>query len=155
MPGYLENQDALKDLGVSEIIIYCCNDGAVMRAWALDQKTNGTMVTMLGDPLGDFTQACGMELTHPGPRSKGLDRRCKRWAMYVVNSIVEYVAVSEAENDPAGDDFPEATCAPAMIEAIRAVESQALGSAPAAPASATAYLSSLGIKTQGSRRQQN
>lgn len=111
-------------LGVSEVLLYCVNDGAVMRAWAKDQKTNGTMVTMLGDPLGEFTEACGMELAHPAPHSKGLVRRCKRWAMYVVNNVVEYVAVSEAENDPAGDNFPEATCAPAMIEAIRAVEAR-------------------------------
>mmetsp|Transcript_43863 Transcript_43863/g.81573 ORF Transcript_43863/g.81573 Transcript_43863/m.81573 type:complete len:132 (-) Transcript_43863:3049-3444(-) len=118
----LPNVDALKTLGVDEIIVYCVNDGAVMRAWAIDQKTEGSMMTFFGDPLGEFTEGCGMELTHPGPQSFGLVRRCKRWAMYIVNNIVEYVAVSEAENDPAGDEFPEATCAPAMIEAIRAVE---------------------------------
>mmetsp|Transcript_62411 Transcript_62411/g.184666 ORF Transcript_62411/g.184666 Transcript_62411/m.184666 type:complete len:103 (+) Transcript_62411:636-944(+) len=93
-----------------------------MRAWQIDQKTAGSMLNVFGDPLCEFTAACGMELTHPGPHSLGLVRRCKRWAMYVKNNIVEYVAVSEAENDPAGDDFPEATCAPAIIEAIHALE---------------------------------
>lgn len=106
---------------MDEVVIYCVNDGAVMNAWAKDQGVydEGTITQMFGDPSGEFTKACGMEMTHPGPASVGIIGRCKRFAMYVVNGIVEIVAVSEAEDDPAGDAFPEATCAPAMIEAIK------------------------------------
>ncbi len=77
------------------------------------------MAQMFGDPTGEFTKACGMEMTHPGPELVGLIGRSKRFAMHVVNNVVQYVAVSESENDPAGDADPEATCAPAMIEAIK------------------------------------
>mmetsp|Transcript_590 Transcript_590/g.735 ORF Transcript_590/g.735 Transcript_590/m.735 type:complete len:120 (-) Transcript_590:68-427(-) len=90
-----------------------------MGVWMHKLDLGGTMVQMFGDPSGEFTKDLGMEMTHPGPPSVGLIGRSKRFAMYVVNNVVQYVAVSEAEDDPAGDANPEATCAPAMIEAIR------------------------------------
>lgn len=92
-----------------------------MRAWFIDSKIEGSMCQMFGDPSAEFTRACGMELNHPGPESKGLFGRCKRFAMHVENGIVQYVAVSESEDDPAGDEFPESTCAPAMLEALAKV----------------------------------
>lgn len=119
IPGYIENQDALIDAGIEEVLIYSVNDGAVMRAWFLDQNLNGTIMQMMGDPSGEFTRNCGMELTHPGPQKKGLYGRCKRFVMYVKNLVVQYVAVSESEDDPAGDEFPEMTCAPAVIDIIK------------------------------------
>jgi peroxiredoxin 5 len=78
------------------------------------------LLTLMGDPHGEFTRMLGMELTHEIPISKGLIGRCKRFAMHVANSIVQYVAVSESDDDPAGDENPEATCAPAMIEVLKA-----------------------------------
>jgi len=74
---------------------------------------------MMGDPSGEFTRECGMELTHPGPHSKGLWRRFKRFAMYVVKCEVKYVAVSESEDDPAGDDHPGSSCVEAIMKAIQ------------------------------------
>jgi peroxiredoxin len=119
IPGYIRQSDELRDLGIDEVLVVAVNDGAVMRAWALDQKIEGSLLQLMGDPYGDFTRMCGMELTHPGPIEKGLVNRCKRFAMLVVNNIVQYVAVSESDTDPAGDADPEATCAPAMIAAVR------------------------------------
>ena len=87
-----------------------------MMAWEKDQGTAGTIVTMLGDPSGAFTDACDMEMTDAGPISVGIIGRCKRWAMYAVDGEVKAVAVAESELDPAGDDFPEKTLAPALIE---------------------------------------
>jgi len=119
VPGYLENQDALKEAGIDEVLVYCVNDGAVMQAWGEDQGIKGSMVTFMGDPYGEFTKACDMELTHPGPISVGIVGRCKRFAMHVVDNIVKYVAVSESEDDPAGDADPSATCYDAMLKAIK------------------------------------
>lgn len=92
-----------------------------MRAWFNDQKLEGSMMQMMGDPEGEFTRACGMELTDPGPRSKGLIGRSKRFAMLVVNNIVKFVAVSEAPGDPAGDEDPSATCYEAMLNACNVI----------------------------------
>lgn len=87
-----------------------------MGAWAKDQGTEDSMIKMFSDASGEFTKACGMEMTHPGPISVGIIGRCKRWAMIVDKNIIKAVAVAESELDPAGDDFPEKTLAPALIE---------------------------------------
>ncbi|KAL3898512.1 MAG: hypothetical protein SGARI_006654, partial [Bacillariaceae sp.] len=106
--------------GIEEVIVYCVNDGAVMTAWEKDQGTEGTIVTMMGDPSGEFTKTVDMEMTHPGPIGVGIIGRCKRWAMLVDDGVVKDVAVAESELDPAGDDFPEKTLAPALIEMANA-----------------------------------
>jgi len=90
-----------------------------MKGWALDQKSEGTIVTMMGDPAAEFTKACGMEMTHPGPPSVGIIGRCKRWAMYCEDGVAKHVAVAEGEDDPAGDDNPTVTLAPAIMDAIK------------------------------------
>jgi len=103
------------------------NDGAVMSAWAKDQAVAGSeYITMMGDTQGILTKSLGTILNHPGPN--GLFGtalpRSKRVAMYVVDGVVKIARVAEGpgpagEEDPAGDDFPEVTLAPAMIEAIK------------------------------------
>mgnify|MGYP000010524372 FL=1 len=130
VPGYLENVDALKKAGVDEVIVFCVNDGAVMDAWATDQKVDQSpngLLTMMGDPTSTLTGALGMELTHPGPQGKGLVSRSKRFALYAENGVVKSLQMSEGpgpmgEEDPAGDDFPEASCAPNMLKQIRALK---------------------------------
>jgi len=109
------------------VIIYCVNDGAVMTAWSEDQgvsKSDG-FITMMGDPSSSLTQQLGMVLDHPGPMSKLGYQRTKRFAAYISNGTFKVVHVAEGgpmgEEDPAGDDFPESTLAPAMIAAIKAL----------------------------------
>lgn len=78
---------------------------------------------MCGDPTSAFTKAYDMELTHEGPIGLGLLGRCKHFAMHVVDGVVKFVSVAEdPEFDPAGDDFPEKTHAPALLEAIKEVK---------------------------------
>jgi len=90
-----------------------------MQAWSIDQKTIGSMVNMMGDPSGAFTDALDLRMTDEGPPSVGIIGRSKRFALYVDDGEVKYVAVSEGEDDPAGDANPEASCAPAMLDAIK------------------------------------
>ena len=56
VPGYLQHEASLKELGVDEVIVYCVNDAAVMEAWAQDQGIGGSMVTFLGDPTSTLTK---------------------------------------------------------------------------------------------------
>jgi peroxiredoxin len=102
------------------------NDGAVMSAWAKDQAVAGSeYISLMGDTKGLLTKELGMVLDHPGPN--GLFGtalpRSKRVAIYAVDGVVKIVNVAEAgpagEEDPAGDEFPEVTLAPAMIDAIK------------------------------------
>lgn len=93
-----------------------------MNAWAKDQGVAGSdFITMLGDPSGKFTKELDMVLNHPGPMGVLGYERCKRFALYVVDGVIKIVRVAEAEDDPAGDDKPEVTLAPAMIDAITAL----------------------------------
>lgn len=92
-----------------------------MAGWARDQGVpppSESIITFMGDPAADFTKALGMELTAEGPASLGLYGRCKRHAVYAEKGVVKYVVVAESEDDPAGDDHPEPTLAPALLEAL-------------------------------------
>lgn len=116
--------DALKAIGIDEVLIYCVNDGAVMKAWAEDQGVpEGGLISLMADPYGEVTEKLEMELTHKGPKGLGLINRCKRFALYLEDGTVKIVRVAEKEDDPAGDDFPDVTLAEAMIDAIKALES--------------------------------
>jgi peroxiredoxin len=53
--------------------------------------------------------------------SKLGNTRCKRFAAYVVDGVVKHIEVSEAEDDPAGDDRPEASCIDNMLAKIAAL----------------------------------
>ena len=89
-----------------------------MQAWSKDQGIEDKdMITFMGDPTGDLTRALGMELTHPGPvKEKGLIGRSKRCVVVVENNTVKHVCVAEKEDDPAGDDFPEATLVDSILK---------------------------------------
>jgi len=126
VPSYVEYTDKLKEVGIDGVIIYCVNDPAVMMAWAKDQGIEGWelgdeegYVSFLSDATGDFTKACGIEMTDPGPLGVGIIGRCKRFAMYVKDGTVKAINVSEYEGDPAGDGYPEMSLPAAMIEAIK------------------------------------
>lgn len=124
VPGYLAKASELKAAGVDEVLIYCVNDGAVMDGWAKDQGVAGNdFITMLGDPGCDVTKSLGMVLADIPPA--GLYSRGKRFALYIVDGVIKIARVSEegpnGEADPAGGAFPELTCAPHMIEAIKAL----------------------------------
>ena len=92
-----------------------------MQAWAKDQKIGLSKIQFMGDPHGELTKALEMEMTHPGPSSVGITGRCKRHALFVDDGVVKVVKISEAEDDPAGDNNPTETLADAMMEAIKNV----------------------------------
>jgi len=142
VPGYLEAVDALKALGIDEVIIFCVNDGAVMQAWARDQGVEGSdLLTMMGDPSGTVTSALGMTLTHPVPMKSLGYARCKRFALYLEDGTVRLCRISErgpmGEDDPAGDKYPEETLATAMTKAIRHLRPRSLQSDRRREATAT------------------
>lgn len=120
IPGYLEQQGALKARGIDEVMVFCVNDGAVMTAWQKDQGADESLLTFYGDPSGKFTKAVGMTLNHPGPMAVLGYERSKRFAAYVVDGVVKAVEVSEKPDDPAGDAFPESSCVENMLKHIDA-----------------------------------
>jgi peroxiredoxin/glutaredoxin-related protein len=118
VPGYLNQEAELKAKGISEVIIYCCNDGAVMMAWGKNQCVEGSLITMMGDTQGDFTKALGVSMTHPGPIGKLGGPRCKRHAIYVEDGIIKAFEVAAYPDDPAGDAKPDVTLSDNMLSKI-------------------------------------
>jgi len=126
VPAYVEYTDKLKEVGIDKVLVYCVNDPAVMMAWAKDQGIehwelgdDEGFVSFVSDATGDFTKACGIEMTDSGPLSVGIIGRCKRYAMYVKEGEVKAINVSEYEGDPAGDGYPEMSLPAAIIKAIK------------------------------------
>ena len=74
-----------------------------MKAWGKDQKIEGTNIRFMGDPAAELTKKLDMEMTHPGPAADGIIGRCKRHAMIVDDGEVKWFAISEDDDDPAGD----------------------------------------------------
>lgn len=97
------------------MLVFCVNDGAVMQAWAKSQGTDGSMITLLGDPASELTQALGLQLIHPGPMSVLGYPRCKRFSALIEDGIVKTLNVCEDGSDPAGDSFPECTLVEKML----------------------------------------
>lgn len=101
-----------------------------MGSWSKDQGVDGVdFVKMMGDPTSAVTSALDMELSPLGdgtaedfgPYGVGLFKRCKRFAMYIKDGEIVLTKVAQALDDPAGDDFPEATLADTLLEDIKAL----------------------------------
>lgn len=101
---------------MSDVLVYCVNDGAVMKAWGEDQGINGSIIKFLGDPRSELTQALGLVLDHPGPMSVLGNPRCKRFSMFIDDGIIKTINVAAADDDPAGDSNPTVSLVEKMLE---------------------------------------
>lgn len=82
LPGFVENLDELKKLGIDQVIFMAVNDGCVMEAW---NKHHGHPdIQMLADPMAVFTHHIGMQ--HDFGESMGV--RCRRFAVLVENGEI-------------------------------------------------------------------
>jgi len=111
----LSKQTELKAKGVSDVLVYCVNDGAVMTGWAKDQGVAGSMITFLGDPRSELTKALGLVMDDPGPMSVLGNARCKRHSILVDDGIIKTINVAAAEGDPAGDTDPSVSLVEKML----------------------------------------
>ena len=115
----------IKALGIAEVIVFCVNDGAVMTAWAKDQGVGvdgeGSIINMLNDPHGELTDALGLRMCHEGPQEKFGQGRCKRFSAFYDDGVLKILNIAEGEDDPAGDDRPDASLAPVMLKDIAAL----------------------------------
>mmetsp|Transcript_6060 Transcript_6060/g.17902 ORF Transcript_6060/g.17902 Transcript_6060/m.17902 type:complete len:107 (+) Transcript_6060:295-615(+) len=86
------------------VFIYCVNDAACMKAWAKDQKVDGSFFHFWADNLSVLTKALGMEITFGGPLKDLGPGRCMRFVLGATDGKVDFVQVSQAPDDPAGDN---------------------------------------------------
>ena len=91
VPGFVQNEAALKSKGVDEIVCVSVNDAFVMGAWGKDQGAGGK-VRMLADGNGEFTRALGLTMD----ASKfGMGERSQRYSMIVDNGVVKTLNVEQ------------------------------------------------------------
>jgi len=98
------------------VLVYCVNDGAVMLGWAKAQGTEGSIVSLLGDPRSEVTRALGVTLDHPGPMSVLGNPRCKRFSMLIDDGVIKTINVAHTAEDPAGDSDPSVSLVEKMLE---------------------------------------
>jgi len=93
VPSFIRTQDDFAGKGVDEIICVSVNDPFVMGAWGDATGANAAGITMLGDPLSEFTKAIGMDFDAP---PAGLMARSKRYAMLVEDGKVTLLHLEES-----------------------------------------------------------
>jgi peroxiredoxin len=87
VPSYLQNLDALKAKGVSEVWCVATNDAFVMAHWGKDQKGIGK-IRFLADGSGVWAKALGLELDLT---ARGMGMRMNRFSLLVNDGVVKNV----------------------------------------------------------------
>lgn len=107
VPGFEQNYETIKNLGIDEIYVISVNDTFVMRKWLLDQ--NVCKIKFIPDGNGTFTRQMGMLVDKS---NLGFGFRSWRYAMVINNMAIEKLFVEPglkdlADDDPYGETSPE------------------------------------------------
>lgn len=116
VPGFEENYDRIKDLGIDEIYVISVNDTFVMRKWMIDQEIKN--LKFIPDGSGNFTRRMGMLIDKS---HLGFGMRSWRYAMVVDDGVIEKwweepgINDEGTDNDPYGETSPE-NCISCLID---------------------------------------
>ena len=107
LPGFEQNYEEFKSLGIDDIYCMSVNDAFVMNAWSLNQGLRN--VKVIPDGNGHFSESLGMLV---GKYNLGFGKRSWRYAAIVKDSIIEAWFEepgysNECETDPYGESSPE------------------------------------------------
>ncbi|MBG1233385.1 peroxiredoxin [Aestuariivirga litoralis] len=89
MPGFVDNEAAIKAKGVDTIACVSVNDVHVMKAWSKASGADGKIV-MLADGTADFAKAVGLDAV-----MGAMGLRSKRYSMIVDKGVVTHLNVEE------------------------------------------------------------
>ena len=101
LPGFENNFDKIKELGVDEV--YCCsvNDSYVMNEWA--KKMRVSNIKLIPDGSGLFTKYMGMLIAKD---HNGFGQRSWRYMAVIKDGIVEKWWQEPGINNTGSDDDP-------------------------------------------------
>jgi peroxiredoxin len=99
LPGFENNYDQFKKLGIDEIYVISVNDAFVMNAWARDLNIKN--VKVIPDGNCDFTRAMGMEVKK---NNLGFGVRSWRYAVVINNGKVEKIFEEPGKSDNFAED---------------------------------------------------
>ena len=92
VPGYIKEAAALRQAGVDQIVCLSVNDPFVMQVWADSMSASG-IIHMLCDGSVALTNALGLTADLS---AHGLGIRSKRYAMVIVNNVVQQLQIEES-----------------------------------------------------------
>ena len=90
LPSVMASANALKEIGIDDVVILCVNDPFVMRAWGDSTGAIAAGIKMLADASGAFTEALGMAFSNS---EIGLHNRSRRYSMLVEDGEVKILNV--------------------------------------------------------------
>lgn len=107
LPGFEQNFEKFRALGIDEIYCISVNDAFVMNAWGKSQNLKN--VKLIPDGSGEFTDAMEMFV---GKDNLGFGWRSWRYACLINNGaivkwFIEPGKTNNAEDDPYGETSPE------------------------------------------------
>lgn len=101
LPGFEENYEKIKSLGVDEVYCISVNDAFVMNAWAKAQDIQN--VKVIPDGSGNFTRFMGMLI---GKNHLGFGNRSWRYMAVINDGVVEKWWQEPGINNEGSDDDP-------------------------------------------------
>lgn len=117
LPGYEENFEKFKELGVDKIYCLCVNDAFVMDNWSKDLGLKN--VKMLPDGNGEFTRKLGMLVKK---ENLGYGDRTWRYSMYVEDGEIKKAFVEPRLADNAEEDPFEVSDADTMLGYLKGLK---------------------------------
>jgi len=114
LPGYEDNFQAFKDLGIDEVICLSVNDAFVMFQWGKAQGVE--KITMLPDGSGEFTRKMGMLVDKD---NFGFGYRSWRYSMLVEDGEITKLFAEPGYADNCPDDPFEVSDAQTMLDYIK------------------------------------
>ena len=120
LPGYEENYERIRSLGIDEIYCLSVNDAFVMFQWAKQQGSE--KVKMLPDGNAEFTRKMGMLVEKC---NLGFGLRSWRYSMVVDDGRIEKLFVEPNFSDNCPDDPFEVSDAQTMMGYLESVQSLA------------------------------
>jgi peroxiredoxin len=107
LPGFENNYEKFKALGIDEVYCVSVNDSFVMNKWAQDQKLEN--VKVIPDGSGEFTAGMNMLVSKD---NLGFGARSWRYAVIATNGRIDKLFVEpgfehNCPTDPYGESSPE------------------------------------------------
>ena len=99
VPGFEENYETIRNLGIDEVYVISVNDTFVMRKWMIDQEIEN--MKFIPDGNGEFTRKMGMLVCKD---NLGFGMRSWRYAMIVDNKEIEQMFIEPGFEDNCGED---------------------------------------------------
>ena len=115
LPGFEQNYNEFRSLGVDEIYCLSVNDAFTMFQWGKHQ--NVEKVKLLPDGSGNFTRLMGMLVNKD---NVGFGQRSWRYSMLVEDSVIKQVFSEQGKSDDCPADPFEVSDADTMLDYLKA-----------------------------------